>query len=240
MSYTKEQLALCEDATIPDLVGENCKLLFVGINPGLQTAMTGIHFAHASNRFWKALNQAGLIDFLPNICPTYPSVPIAGVGQRPTGTWTAATQTHFSYPSNRYYPALVRGGVIDWEISPSDGMTDEDRDRFTGRGLGISNVAPRATAKASELSAEELRSGAEELTSRIEGWQPTVVAIAGITAYRTGFRKPKAVMGLQAELIGGAELWVVPNPSGLNAHESVDSLAAWYRKAAVAAGVIQA
>lgn len=239
VSYTKEQLALCQDATIPDLVGQNCKLLFVGINPGLQTAMTGIHFAHASNRFWKALKLAGLIEFLPNISPTFPSVPIAeGLGQRPSGIWTAATQTHFSYPGNRFYPALFRGGVIDWEISPSEGMTDQDRDRFTARGLGISNVAPRATAKASELSSDELRSGAERLVRNVESWHPTVVAIAGITAYRTGFKRPKAVMGLQEESLGGAQLWVVPNPSGLNAHESVVSLADWYRQAAVAAGIL--
>ncbi len=95
----------------------------------------------------------------------------------------------------------------------------------------------RATAKASELSSDELKEGAVRLTERVRRWRPRVVAIAGITAYRTGFEKPKAVMGRQTDTIGDVELWVLPNPSGLNAHESVDSLAAWYRKAADAARV---
>ncbi|MDH5504809.1 MAG: mismatch-specific DNA-glycosylase, partial [Acidimicrobiia bacterium] len=155
------------------------------------------------------------------------------------GLWTAATQTHFAYPGNRFYPALLKAGIIDWSIDPSAGMTDDDRRRFTERGLGISNVAPRATAKASELSNEELRQGAERLVASIELWRPTVVAIAGITAYRTGFSRPRAIMGRQSELIGGAELWVLPNPSGLNAHESIDSLAAWYRQASDAAGATE-
>jgi len=111
-------------------------------------------------------------------------------------------------------------------------MSDADRLRFTSLGLGITNVVNRATAKASELTPAEVRAGAEALVERIERWRPTVVAIAGITAYRTGFRLPKATMGAQPQGIGDALLWVVPNPSGLNAHETVDSLASWYRKAA--------
>lgn len=165
-----------------------------------------------------------------------PPVKLLFVGINP-GLWTAATQTHFAYPGNRFYPALLKAGIIDWPIDPSAGMTDDDRRRFTKRGLGISNLASRATAKASELTREELRQGADRLTESVRLWRPSVVAIAGITAYRAGFGKPKAVMGRQIGTIGGAELWVLPNPSGLNAHESVDSLAAWYRKAADAAGV---
>ena len=153
------------------------------------------------------------------------------VGINP-GLWTAATQTHFAYPGNRFYPALRKAGIVDWDISPSDGMSDADRLRFTSLGLGITNVVNRATAKASELTPAEVRAGAEALVERIERWRPTVVAIAGITAYRTGFRLPKATMGAQPQGIGDALLWVVPNPSGLNAHETVDSLASWYRKAA--------
>ena len=167
-----------------------------------------------------------------------PPVKLLFVGINP-GLWTAATQTHFAYPGNRFYPALLKAGIIDWPIDPSAGMTDDDRRRFTDRGLGISNVATRATAKASELSNEELTQGAERLAASIELWRPAVVAIAGITAYRTGFKRPKAVMGRQSETIGDAELWVLPNPSGLNAHESVDSLAAWYRQAADVAGITE-
>jgi TDG/mug DNA glycosylase family protein len=166
-----------------------------------------------------------------------PPVKLLFVGINP-GLWTAAVQTHFAYPGNRFYPALLMGGVIDWPIDPGAGMTDDDRERFTARGLGISNIVDRATAKASELSREELRIGADRLATNVARWKPTVVAIAGITAYRTGFRQPKAVMGRQPGRFGEAELWVVPNPSGLNAHETVTSLAAWYRRTAVAAGVI--
>lgn len=160
-----------------------------------------------------------------------PHLDLLFVGINP-GLWTAATQTHFAYPGNRFYPALRKAGIIDWDISPSAGMSDEDRQRFLARGLGISNIVARATAKASELTRQELREGAASLTDRIETWQPRIVAIAGITAYRTGFEKPRTTMGRQSESLGGAELWVVPNPSGLNAHETVDSLAEWYRQAA--------
>ena len=187
MGFTREELERFRDATVPDLVGSNPRLLFVGINPGL---------------------------------------------------WTAATQTHFSYPGNRFYPALREAGILDWEISPSDGMSDEDRRRFVGAGLGITNIVARATARASELSRQELQAGARALDTRIAEWRPSVVAIAGVTAYRTGFGRPKSVMGLQQETLGGCELWVVPNPSGLNAHETIASLAEKYRSVAMAAGVV--
>ncbi len=187
MGFTRAQLEAFRGAEVPDLVGPEPKLLFVGINPGL---------------------------------------------------WTAAVQTHFAHPGNRFYPALLEGGVVDWRIDPSEGMTEDDRRRFVGRGLAITNVVSRATARASELSTRELRDGAAALEQRIEVWRPTIVAVAGITAYRTGFRRPGATMGPQEHVIGGAAVWAVPNPSGLNAHETVASLATWYRSAAIAAGVV--
>lgn len=158
------------------------------------------------------------------------------VGINP-GLWTAATSTHFAHPGNRFYPALSAGGVITEPIDPAAGMDDADRDRLRARGIGITNIVHRATARASELSADELRSGGAALTALVEARGPTVVAIAGITAYRTAFGRPKAVTGRQPELLGGAELWVVPNPSGLNAHETVASLAAAYAEVARAAGI---
>ena len=96
----------------------------------------------------------------------------------------------------------------------------------------------RATAKASELTAIELREGGEQLRELVAAMQPAVVAVAGITAYRVAFKQPKAVMGEQPDGFEGARLWVVPNPSGLNAHETTSSLAAAYRAAAVAAAVV--
>lgn len=184
--FTRDELESFRDATVPDLIGPDCKLLFVGINPGL---------------------------------------------------WTAATGTHFAHPGNRFYPALLRGGVIRKPIDPAAGMDDDERQRLVDLGIGITNIAPRATARASELDRDELREGARDLAERIARWQPHVVAIAGITAYRVGFDEPRAQAGRQREGIAGAELWIVPNPSGLNAHETVTTLAAAYRRVARAAGI---
>ena len=185
--FTRAELESYRDAEVPDLLGPDLKLLFVGINPGL---------------------------------------------------WTAATQTHFAHPGNRFYPALLEAGIITHPISPSAGMTDEDRDRLRARGIGITNVVRRATAKASELSDEELRAGGVELVATVRRTAPKVVAIAGITAYRTAFGQRKAVPGLQPEPLEGAELWIVPNPSGLNAHETVHTLAIAYGEAARAAAIL--
>lgn len=186
MGFTRDELESYRGATVPDLMGPDLKLLFVGINPGL---------------------------------------------------WTAATQTHFAHPGNRFYPALQRAGVIDRAIDRSEGMSDEDRHHLIERGIGITNLAQGATTKASELSNDELRQGARRLRDVVRRHSPAVVAIAGITAYRTAFERPSAEVGRQPEDLEGAELWVVPNPSGLNAHETVDSLADWYGQVAEAAGL---
>jgi TDG/mug DNA glycosylase family protein len=164
------------------------------------------------------------------------------VGINP-GLWTAATQTHFAHPVNRFYPALLAAGIITRPIDPAAGMTETDREHLRSRGLGISNLAHRATARAAELTREELLEGAQQLTDLVARRRPRVVAIAGVTAYRTAFGLPKASLGAQpVELRPPAwpdvELWVVPNPSGLNAHETVASLAAAYAEAARAAGVL--
>lgn len=159
------------------------------------------------------------------------------VGINP-GLWTAATQTHFAHPSNRFYPALHRAGITDHELDRVAGISDEGRRHLLDRGVAITNVVSRATARASEIPSEEFRAGAAELTRRIASWRPTVVAFAGIGAYRAAFRRPSATTGPQPDTLGGSPCWVVPNPSGLNAHETVDSLAGWYREVAVEAGVV--
>ena len=187
MGFTRAELESFVDATVPDLVGPDVRLLFVGINPGL---------------------------------------------------WTAATQTHFAHPGNRFYPALLAAGIIDRPIDRGVGMTPADRTYLLQRGVGITNIVHRATAKASELSAVELREGGEQLRTFVRLHRPAVVAIAGITAYRSAFGVPKATMGEQPELFEGARLYAVPNPSGLNAHETVASIAAAYREPALAAGVV--
>lgn len=166
-----------------------------------------------------------------------PGLRLLFVGINP-GLWTAATQTHFAHPGNRFYPALLEAGIIDRPIDRRTGMSDDDRAALVRRGIGITNVVARATAKASELADEELRAGGVRLRQFVGEHRPRVVAIAGITAYRTAFGQPKAVPGEQPEAFEDARLFVVPNPSGLNAHETTSSLAAAYRAAAVAAGVV--
>ena len=159
------------------------------------------------------------------------------VGINP-GLWTAAVQTHFAHPANRFYPALLLAGILTEPISPAAGMSDLDRERFCARGLGITNLSPRATARAAELTTAELRTGGERLRELVRTRHPRVVAVAGITAYRQAFGQTKAQLGRQEERFEGAELWVVPNPSGLNAHETAASLAEAYAEAARAAGVV--
>ncbi|MFZ0015137.1 MAG: mismatch-specific DNA-glycosylase [Acidimicrobiia bacterium] len=186
MGFTKAELEEFRDATVPDLIGADCRLLFVGINPGL---------------------------------------------------WTAATQTHFCHPSNRFYPALRRAGLIDWSVDTDTGMSDEQRRDFVERGMGISNLVERATVRAAELGREELRMGGRRLRDLATSVRPEVVAVAGVTAYREAFAESAASLGPQSSPLGTAELWLVPNPSGLNAHETIESLADWYRRAAMAAGI---
>lgn len=168
-----------------------------------------------------------------------PDLRLLFVGINP-GLWTAATRTHFAHPGNRFYPALRLAGIIDRDIDRSDGMSDDDRAHLVDRGVGITNVVQRTTAKASELTTAELRAGGVRLRAFVDEHRPAVVAVAGITAYRAAFRLPKATMGEQPEGWGSARLWVVPNPSGLNAHETVESLADAYREPAVAAGIVSA
>ena len=173
--------------------------------------------------------------------PDGPALKLLFVGINP-GLWTAAVKTHFSHPGNRFYPALHRAGITAYELSRTDGMRDADRQHLIERGIGITNLVRRATVRASELSRAELREGGERLAELVAERRPRVVAIAGITAYRDAFGERDAVAGRQPDRIGGpfgdAALWVVPNPSGLNAHETVDTLAAAYRAAAVEAGVV--
>ena len=166
-----------------------------------------------------------------------PGLRLLFVGINP-GLWTAATQTHFAHPGNRFYPALLRAGIIERPIDRGVGMTDDDRRYMIERGIGITNVVRRATAKASSLSVDELRAGGEQLRSTVRLHQPIVVAVAGVTAYRAAFGRPKATMGEQPDGFEGSRLWVVPNPSGLNAHETTVTLAAAYRRPAIAAGVV--
>jgi double-stranded uracil-DNA glycosylase len=159
------------------------------------------------------------------------------VGINP-GLWTAATQTHFAHPGNRFYPALRLAGIVDRDLDRGEPMSDQDRAYLIERGIGITNLVNRATARADELSPTELRTGRRRLEDFVALHNPAVIAVAGVTAYRTAFADPKAKLGEQTDRLAGAQVWVVPNPSGLNAHETITSLAQAYAEPARIAGVI--
>jgi double-stranded uracil-DNA glycosylase len=166
---TREEVAAAGGRTIPDVVGEDLRVLFSGINPSLYSAATGHHFARPGNRFWPALHRSG---FTPRLL----------------------------HPAEQsMLPAL---------------------------GLGITNVVARASARADELSPAELIAGGAVLAALADRWRPRFLAILGVTAYRIAFGRPKAVTGPQDHEIGGVPLWILPNPSGLNAHWNADQLAA--------------
>jgi double-stranded uracil-DNA glycosylase len=174
---------------------------------------------------------------VPDLVGPDPKLVIVGINP---GLWTAAVRSHFARPGNRFYPALLAAGIIDRRIDPSSGMTDDDRAALVGRGIAITNLVRRATARADELTREELVAGRAGLEAFVDRHRPRVVAVLGVTAYRSAFGVPKAVLGRQPEDLAGAQLWVVPNPSGLNAHDTIASLAAAYAEPARAAGILPA
>lgn len=184
MAMSRAELESFAGRTIPDLLPDTLRLLFVGINPGLVSAATGMHFAR---------------------------------------------------PGNRFYPALRMAGIIaDDATTPELAAT-----ALTAKGIGITNIVARASARADDLDDVELIEGRVRLERLIKARRPKVVAFAGITSYRIAYAEKKARPGLQQRTIADAQVWVVPNPSGLNAHETVTSLAAAYREAAEAAGIVE-
>ncbi|MER7702819.1 G/U mismatch-specific DNA glycosylase [Kitasatospora sp. NPDC097605] len=154
---------------------------------------------------------------------TAPGLRVLFCGINP-GLWSGATGHHFARPGNRFWPALHRSGFTPRQFRP-----DEQR-QLLDLGLGITNVAPRTTAKADELTADELRAGGAALTERVLRLRPRVLAVLGIGAYRTAFGRRTASIGRQERTIGDTEVWVLPNPSGLNAHYTPDALAAEFAR----------
>lgn len=165
-----------------------------------------------------------------------PGLRLLFVGINP-GLWTAAANAHFAHPGNRFYPALHEAGITAYRLEVSDGMAASDRRYLLERGIGITNLVQRATARADELDRDELVAGARHLEANVGERRPKVVALVGIGAYRLAFSSPKAVAGRQPDRLGGADLFVLGNPSGLNAHETVATLAGSFRAAAQVAGV---
>lgn len=159
--------------SIEDLIRPDLKVLFCGINPGLYSGATGLHFARPGNRFWKALHAAGFSD-------------------RTLAPW-------------------------------------ENRELLDA-GYGVTNLVMRTTATAAELSDDEYRVGRRALTRKVRKYRPRWVAILGLGAYRSGFDKPDAKIGRQLERIGSTGLWVLPNPSGLNANYQLPQLTEMFRE----------
>ncbi|HEX5269015.1 MAG TPA: G/U mismatch-specific DNA glycosylase [Gemmataceae bacterium] len=150
-----------------------------------------------------------------------PGLKVLFVGINPS-LYSAAVGHHFARPGNRFWPALHAAGFTDRLLHPS-----EDR-LLRDRGYGITNIADPATATADELTDEQLREGARRLARKVRRYRPAVVAFLGVTAYRTAFGRPKAKLGRQPEPLGESAVWVLPNPSGLNAHYRLAGLAKLY------------
>lgn len=140
------------------------------------------------------------------------------VGINP-GLYTAAIGHHFGRPGNRFWPALYTGGFTPRPFSPFEESLLLDLN------IGITNVVERATARADELSNEELVAGGKRLEAKVKRWRPTVVAFVGLGPYRVVSGNKAAVVGLQESRFGGSYAWVLPNPSGLNAHYQPSALA---------------
>jgi TDG/mug DNA glycosylase family protein len=132
--------------------------------------------------------------------------------------YSGATGRHFARPGNRFWPVLYAAGLVPRPLGP------DDQEELPAYGLGITNLAARATARADELTTEELRDGRTRLEALVEAYRPDVLAIAGVTAYRTAFARPHAAIGPQDDRVGGARVWVLPNPSGLNASWTMPKL----------------
>jgi TDG/mug DNA glycosylase family protein len=162
---------------------------------------------------------------LPDIVAPGLSVLFCGINP---GLLSEARGQHFARPGNRFWPALHLAGFTPRLMRP------DEQHELPSLGLGITNMVARATARADELTRDEFVRGAEILASLVGTYAPRTVAVVGVGAYRVGFGRPKAVVGPQESKLGSARLWVLPNPSGLNAHYQLPALAAEFRLLRVA------
>lgn len=135
------------------------------------------------------------------------------------GLYSAYTGHHFARPGNRFWPTLYAAGFTDRLLKPSE------QQELLKHGYGITNLVERASVTAAELTAAELLAGGQRLLAKVEEYRPQVLAVLGISAYRTAFQRPQAQMGEQPAGLGSARLWLLPNPSGLNAHYTPADLA---------------
>lgn len=168
-----KHVSAVEGQLVPDVIGEELNVLFVGVNPGLRSAAVRHHFAHPSSRFWKAVHLGG---FTP-----------------------------------RVLLAEEEAELLQW-------------------GVGLTNLVHRPTATARELSDHELQAGALELTRKVRWYRPEWVATLGLVAYRVAFSQQAAGLGRQPGLICGSRIWVLPGPTGRNAHYPIPRLVEEFRR----------
>lgn len=140
------------------------------------------------------------------------------------GLYSGATGHHFARPGNRFWPALHAAGFTDRVLAPWE------EHLLLESGYGITNLVARTTATAAELTAQELWAGQRRLEQKVRRYAPCWVAIVGIGAYRVAFKRPRATIGRQEEALGKAALWLLPNPSGLNANHQLNDLARAFRQ----------
>jgi TDG/mug DNA glycosylase family protein len=183
--------------------------------PRRRTRVAGIDLTSAASRT------------LPDVVA--PGLRVLFCGINP-GLYSAATGYHFARPGNRFWPALHRSGFTARRFRP------DEQDLLLEAGLGITNIAPRATARAAELSRDELRAGAAVLTAKVAALRPAWLAVVGMSAFRTAFGRPDASAGPQPGLIGASRVWILPSTSGLNAHWTPDALAAEFARLREASG----
>jgi TDG/mug DNA glycosylase family protein len=179
-----------------------------------------------SSRPSRADLEAARDKTLPDVAAPGLRVLFAGINP---GLYSAATGHHFARPGNRFWPALHRSGFTPRQFDPSE------QARLLGLGLGITNVAARATARAAELDPAELREGGRLLRAKVGVLAPRWLAIAGVGAFAAAFGMKKVIVGPQDLTLGGTRVWVLPNPSGLNAHYTPATLAAAFGELRLAA-----
>jgi double-stranded uracil-DNA glycosylase len=161
-----------------------------------------------------------------------PGLSVLFVGINPS-LRSAEVGHHFARPGNRFWPTLYAAGFTQRRLSP------EDDGLLPSYGIGVVNFVSRPTRSADELTVAELRAGAAELEDTVRAWAPRLVAVVGLVAYRSAFGRPGASMGLQHELVGGRPVWVLPNPSGLNAHYKPADFARLYDQARLYAASLE-
>jgi len=193
------------------------------MGPDMAAVLASPRVARPSPSDLAAARNRTIPDVLPGAGQGWEPLRVLFCGINPS-LYSAATGWHFARPGNRFWPALHLSGFTPRRLDPAE------QDLLAGYGLGITNLVARATAQAAELDAAELRAGGERLAALIADRRPRVLAVAGVTAYRTAFARPRAIIGPQPDLLAGTRLWVLPNPSGLNASWTMPRIAEAFRE----------